>query len=134
MNPDMIKKKAPEGASFKMLAAATETVAENVAISVATEAGQQENPDNPFAAVIAVSASKATTIIIVAAAEEQKKDDPNPATASTIRVSCTTTVVVASAVCCCQIAHFCLQSFVMLYTMQCGLSLFPVYFLFDLSQ
>ena len=122
------RKRLPKEPVSNGLAAATATVAENVAISVAAEAGQQENPDNPFTTIVSVAAEEATAIVVAVAVTttaEQKQDNPNPTSTSTVVcVGCTTAVVVASTICCCQIAHNCLQSFVMLYTMPLRLSMF----------
>lgn len=80
--------------------------------AIAAEAGNQENPDNPAAAVVstedAVSTSTAIAIAVavtsaamIIVAEEKQDDNPNPAVASTTTsvVAGAYTIVGASTVC-----------------------------------
>lgn len=97
----------------ELVATATAAVATEDAVSVATEAGDKQKPDNPFATATIVAAKdtvSTTTIIagVVAVAEEQNQDNPNPAAAPTSVISCicASAIVVATTVSSCQVTHF----------------------------
>lgn len=99
------------------------TVVTATAIVAAADAGEQQDPDDPFTtsavaveqpnAVVAASVVAATSAIvveqpdaIVAAAEEQKQDDPGaPAKSIVILCAHASAGIVASAVGSSQIAH-----------------------------
>lgn len=91
-----------------VVVASTAVSAQNTG-TVSAEAGDEQNPDNPFAAstVVASQNTIAATVVtaaVVAAAAEQQQDNPNPATTpvisciSTSAIICTTTIT--------QITHF----------------------------
>ena len=145
MNSYVLKQQAPEGACFdaestERLVATAATVTVVVATTaiaglntgtIAAEAGNQQNPDDPLTASAVAGTTKDTATVVVAAtvvtaAAEQKQDNPNPATASTVVISCASAVVVATAIT--QIAHINLlppKVLFMLYSMQGGMSMFP---------
>lgn len=143
-------KQAPEGACLPVvrigLAAAVATTAVSASAenaTVAAEAGNQKNPDNPFTTAVAAEQAVSASAVIAAsasasagtasaeavAAAEKQKDNPNPAVASTAIVvlgACAPARVVATTVSSSQIAH-CIASkglLFMVYSMHNGMSMF----------
>ena len=76
------------GQFCRVLLATAAAVATEDSVAVATEAGDEKDPDNPFASAVAAhdTATSAVAIVvgIVAVAAEQKQDNPNPAAAPVI--------------------------------------------------
>ena len=76
------------------------TAISTAVVATATEAGQEQNPDQPFTAVIAAAAivvaqQSAAVVVTAATAAEQQQDDPDAAVAED---TVTTVVIVAAGI------------------------------------
>ena len=100
------------------------------AVAVATEAGEQQDPDNPVAASVVSAAENATAVVATAvtaavitaaaATEEQQQDNPDTAVASIVVLCASTSAgIVTSAVGSSQITHFSASKMFVLWFIVC---------------
>ena len=81
------------------------TAISTAVVSTATEAGQEQNPDQPFATIISAAAivvaqQSAAVVVTAATAAEQQQDDPDAAVAeNTVTTVVIAAGIVAAAVC-----------------------------------
>ena len=76
------------------------TAISTAVVATATEAGQEQNPDQPFATIISAAtvvfiAQKCAAVVAATAAAEQQQDDPDAAVAED---TVTTVVIVAAGI------------------------------------
>ena len=99
------------------------------AVAVATEAGEQQDPDDPIAAAVVSAAKNATSVVaasvvsaaVTTATEEQQQDNPDTAVGASIVVLCASTSagIVTSAVGSSQITHFSASKMFVLWFIVC---------------
>lgn len=94
------------------------------AVAVATEAGEQQDPDNPVAASVVSAAENATSVVsaaVITATEEQQQNNPDTAVVASIVVLCASTSagIVTSAVGSSQITHFSASKMFVLWFIVC---------------
>lgn len=98
------------------------------AVAVATEAGEQQDPDNPVAASVVSAAENATAIVatsvvsaaVISATEEQQQDNPDTAVTSIVVLCASTSAgIVTSAVGSSQITHFSASKMFVLWFIVC---------------
>lgn len=99
------------------------------AVAVATEAGEQQDPDNPVAAAVVSAAENATSVVsasvvsaaVITATEEQQQNNPDTAVVASIVVLCASTSagIVTSAVGSSQITHFSASKMFVLWFIVC---------------
>lgn len=98
------------------------------AVAVATEAGEQQDPDNPIAAAVVSAAENATAIVatsvvsaaVISATEEQQQDNPDTAVTSIVVLCASTSAgIVTSAVGSSQITHFSASKMFVLWFIVC---------------
>lgn len=99
------------------------------AVAVATEAGEQQDPDNPVAASVVSAAENATAVVsasvvsaaVITATEEQQQNNPDTAVVASIVVLCASTSagIVTSAVGSSQITHFSASKMFVLWFIVC---------------